>query len=207
MRDAQDHSFRQPPVRRFYVSYLQPVDGITCVNFEIRQQPNVPLPLAALRAEVQAFNPALAIASLRNVTTLMDDSITTERLVAQLSGFFGALAVLLAAIGLYGVMSYTVARRTNEIGIRMALGAPRPNVARLVVGEIVVLVAAGAIAGALASFGLARYVSSLIFGLTPNDPVTFIAAAIVLLAVGLLAGYLPARRAARIDPLIALRYE
>jgi predicted permease len=206
-RDAQDHSFRQPPVRRFYVSYLQPVDGITGVNFEIRQQPNVPLSFAALRAEVQAFNPTLAIASLKTVTTRMDDSITTERLVAQLSGFFGALAVLLAAIGLYGVMSYTVARRTNEIGIRMALGAPRANVARLVVGEIVLLVAAGAIAGALASFGLTRYVSSLIFGLTPNDPLTFVAAAIVLLAVGLLAGYLPARRAARIDPLIALRYE
>jgi hypothetical protein len=93
------------------------------------------------------------------------------------------------------------------IGIRMALGAPRANIARRVVGEIVLLVAAGAIAGALASFGLTRYVSSLIFGLTPNDPLTFVAAAIVLLAVGLLAGYLPARRAARIDPLIALRYE
>jgi ABC-type antimicrobial peptide transport system permease subunit len=89
----------------------------------------------------------------------------------------------------------------------MALGAPHANVARLVIGEIVVLMADGAIAGAIASFGLSRFVASLLFGLTPNDPLTFIAAVIVLLAVGLLAGYLPARRAARIDPLIALRYE
>jgi ABC-type antimicrobial peptide transport system permease subunit len=137
----------------------------------------------------------------------MDESIASERLVAKLSAFFGALAVLLAAIGLYGVMSYTVARRTNEIGIRMALGARRSNVIRMIIGEIALLIIAGTAAGAVAAFGLTQYVSNLIFGLTPNDPLTFAGAAVLLMAVGLIAGYLPARRASRINPLVALRYE
>jgi ABC-type lipoprotein release transport system permease subunit len=124
--------------------------------------------------------------SSRRIARSMRIGRTTRSCIAR--------AVRLAAIGLYGVMSYTVARRTNEIGIRLALGAPRATVARLVVGDILLLVAAGAIAGALASFGPTRYASNLIFGLTPNEPLTFIAATIVLLAVGLLAGYLPARR-------------
>jgi len=105
------------------------------------------------------------------------------------------------------VMSYTVARRTNEIGIRMALGARRSNVIRMIIGEIALLVIAGTAAGAVAAFGLTKYVSNLVFGLTPNDPLTFVAAAGLLMAVGLVAGYLPARRASRISPLVALRYE
>ena len=186
--------------------YLQPIDGIIAVNFEIRTAASSQL-FAPIRDEVRRFNRRLQVISLKPVGTLMDDSIATERLVAKLSAFFGALAVLLAAIGLYGVMSYTVARRTNEIGIRMALGARRSTVIRMIIGEIAVLVLAGTAAGAVAAFGLTKYVSNLVFGLTPGDPLTFIGAAVLLLAVGLLAGYLPARRASRISPLAALRYE
>ncbi len=100
-----------------------------------------------------------------------------------------------------------IARRTNEIGIRMALGARRSTVIQMIIGEIALLVLAGTAAGAVAAFGLTKYVSNLIFGLTPGDPLTFVGAAVLLIAVGLLAGYLPARRASRISPLAALRYE
>jgi ABC-type antimicrobial peptide transport system permease subunit len=129
----------------------------------------------------------------------------TERLVAKLSTVFGALALLLAAVGLYGVMSYSVARRTAEIGIRMALGASQRSVASMILREIVVLVAIGSALGAAGALGLARFVQSLMFGLAPHDPLTLAASVAVLLVVGVVAGYVPARRAARIDPVVALR--
>ena len=132
---------------------------------------------------------------------------SAEKLVAKLSAVFGALAMMLAAIGLYGVMSYAVARRTNEIGIRMALGARSGNVARMILGEVSVLIVAGAVAGIGGAWASTRLVKSLLFGLTALDPLTFAGAAAVLALVGILAGYIPARRASKIDPMVALRYE
>ena len=206
-RDAQDHNLRNKPVRRFYVSYLQPIDGLTTVNFEVRAAANAAGLIGPIRAEIQRFDPKLQILSLKTAQTLVDDSIVRERLIAKLSAFFGALAAVLAAIGLYGVMSYTVARRTGEIGVRMALGASQSSVASMILREIVVLVAVGSVVGAVAALGLGRFVESLVFGLKPRDPVTVIAAVGFLLVIGLVAGYLPARRAARIDPIVALRAE
>jgi ABC-type antimicrobial peptide transport system permease subunit len=127
--------------------------------------------------------------------------------MATLAGFFGLLAVILATVGLYGVISYTVAQRKNEIGIRMALGADRFNIVKLIMRDVgIVLVVGLGVGTALALMG-AKVASSMLFRLQPRDPVTMIIAIVVLSAVGMLAGYLPARRAARQDPMNALRYE
>ena len=135
----------------------------------------------------------------------MDASLLQERLVAMLSGFFGALALLLAGIGLYGVTAYAVSRRRTEIGIRLALGAQPGGVIRLVLRRVALLVGAGVVAGGLTSLWAARFAGSLLYGLQPRDPWTLGAAAAVLVGVGALAGWLPARRASRIDPARVLR--
>jgi ABC-type antimicrobial peptide transport system permease subunit len=128
-------------------------------------------------------------------------------LVAQLSTFFGLLAVLLSAIGIYGLMSYVVSRRTNEIGVRMALGAPRSNISWLVMREIILLVTAGIVIGIPATLAGDRLVASMLFGIKGTDPMSLTAAVLLLLVIAAAAGYFPARRASRVDPMEALRYE
>ena len=134
-------------------------------------------------------------------------SITDQRVVAQLSTFFGLLAIFLSAIGIYGLMSYVVSRRTNEIGIRMALGAERMHVRWLVMREVLILVAVGIAIGVPAALLSSRLVASMLFGLQATDTASLLAAVAVMLAIAALAGYLPARRASRVDPMVALRYE
>ena len=138
---------------------------------------------------------------------MIEESIVRDRLLATLSGFFGLLALLLASIGLYGILSYGVASRTNEIGIRMALGARSRDVLSLVLREALLLVLVGVAVGLPAVFAATRFASTLLFGLTPTDPVSLSLAALLMFAVAMTAGYLPARRATKVDPLVALRYE
>jgi ABC-type antimicrobial peptide transport system permease subunit len=142
---------------------------------------------------------------LRTLETQLADSLIQERLLAMLSGFFGGLALLVAGIGLYGMMSLAVARRRNELGVRMALGADARGVISLVLRDVAIITIIGLIAGTALAFASGRLVTSLLYGLTPTDPSTVALAIALLAGVALLAGYLPARRAARLDPMIALR--
>jgi predicted permease len=135
------------------------------------------------------------------------DGLVEERLMAMLSGFFGLLAVLLAVVGLYGVISYIVAMRRNEIGIRMALGASRGDVVGIIVRQTLALLALGVGVGVVLTLAAVRSASSLLFGLQPNDPLTFVGASAILVSIALIASFLPARRASRVDPMVALRYE
>jgi predicted permease len=160
-----------------------------------------------IRRLVQQLDANLPVLGLNSMKVRIERSVFAERLIALLSAAFGALATLLAAIGLYGVIAYTVARRTSEIGLRMALGATRAGVLWLVLQEAGLLALAGIALGAPVAFALSRLVESQLFGITPSDPLTFAAAGALLAAIALLAGYLPGRRAARIDPITALRYE
>jgi ABC-type antimicrobial peptide transport system permease subunit len=137
----------------------------------------------------------------------IDESLSAQRAMAALSAFFGILATLLAAIGLYGVMAYTVTRRTREIGIRLALGAGRASLLKLVLREVALLTAFGVAIAIPVALAVTRLVRSELYGIVPNDPLSIAAAALVLASVALLAGYIPAERATRVDPLTALRYE
>jgi ABC-type antimicrobial peptide transport system permease subunit len=167
-------------------------------------------PLAAVSSAIQrrlnTSHSGLAI-EFRVFQQQIEEGFKRERLMAALSGFFGALAALLATIGIYGVIAYVVARRRNEIGIRMALGSTRSQVIGLVMKEAALLVVIGLGIGLAGSLALARFAASLLFGLPARDPLTFFAAALLLAAVAALGSFLPALRASRVDPMTALRYE
>ena len=160
-----------------------------------------------LRRAIHDLDPVIPLLNLRTLEHDVDENILVERLVATLSGFFGLLALLLSAAGLYGVVAYTVTRRTREIGIRIAVGAARGSVLWLVFRDVMFMVFVGAAIGVLAAFIATRAAASILYGVSTTDPLSLSGAAIVLLAAALLASFLPARRAARIDPMAALRYE
>jgi ABC-type antimicrobial peptide transport system permease subunit len=160
-----------------------------------------------LRKIVASVDANLPVTSLKTLQAQIAESLFVERLVAGLSAAFGFLATLLAALGHYGVMSYAVSQRTREIGIRMALGAERHSVLRLVLREVAVLAGLGILIGLPSGYALGRIIESQLFGLTARDPLTFGLATGALVLSAFLAGYLPASRAARVDPMVALRYE
>ncbi len=163
--------------------------------------------IALVRSELQRLDPNLPIASARTLVERLSLPLLPARIVASALGGFGLLALLLAAIGIYGVMSYAVSRRTREIGVRMALGAQRGHVLRLVMGQGTALTLTGVAVGLLAAFGLTRLMKSVLFGVSATDPLTYAGVAALLTFVALLACYIPARRATKVDPMIALRCE
>lgn len=163
--------------------------------------------IEAVRRQARELDSGIPVLSSRSMVQEFNQNIAQERIIAILCGFFGSLALLLASIGLYGVMSHTVTRRTREIGIRMALGARREGVLWMMLRDAAMLVIAGAAIGVPAALAITRLISSFLYGVTPHDPVVMTGACVLLLAVTLLASYLPARRATKVDPMIALRYE
>jgi len=163
--------------------------------------------LGAIRKSIASVNANLPVLNARTVGDLIDAQNTQPRMIARLCGIFGAIALLLAAIGLYGVLSYNVARRTNEIGIRMALGAGHGSVIGMIFKATGVLIGAGMLAGIAAVFATTRLVESRLYGLTAMDPVTIAIALGILGMVALIASYIPAARAARVSPIAALRHE
>jgi putative ABC transport system permease protein len=167
-----------------------------------------PLALASfIRAAMRQVDPDLPVSRVQTLEQLWGISIAPQRFNVWLFGSFAALALLLAAIGIYGVMAYSVAQRTREIGIRMAMGARRSDVLRLVLTQSILPAATGVFLGLSVALALTRLMASLLFGLTATDPATFAVVALLLILVALAATYLPARRATQVDPLVALRYE
>ena len=176
-------------------------------HFELRTAANPTALVKNVREIVSHAGDNLPLTDVRTQTEQIDQILLQERLMSRLSSFFGALALVLACIGLYGLLSYEVARRTREIGIRMALGAQRRNLLRLVVGQGILLVLIGAAIGIATALGVTRFMSAMLYGIHADDPLTFAGVAILLTLVALLACYIPARRGMRVDPLVALRYE
>jgi putative ABC transport system permease protein len=162
---------------------------------------------AAVRQELRQVDPQLPIYDVKTMGQVLYTATARPRFLTFLLVIFASVAVLLAAIGIYGIMSYTVAQRTREIGIRAALGAQRRDLLQMVLGRGLKLTLIGITLGVAGAFGLTRLMSNLLFGVSATDPLTFAGVAALLVIVALLASYLPARRATKIDPLVALRYE
>lgn len=203
--DVKYNSLRDPAPPTLYAAYLQ--RGFDGLSFVVRTTDD-PRPLIGrIRESVNRVDPSLPISSLDTQTDHIERRFAHEKFFAQAYSLFGGIAVFVAAIGLFGLMSYGVSRRTREIGIRMAMGAQREAVLGLVARESLVLVTIGIIIGLVMALAAGRLVASHLFGLEPTDVVTMIGAIAVIVAVSAVAGYLPARRAARVDPMVALRWE
>jgi predicted permease len=205
LRDTKYDSVRDPAPPTMYQSYAQ--TRVRGASFAVRTANDPVTQMASIREAMRQIDPNLPLTNVTTQVEQIETRFVQERVFAQAYSLFGGLAVLLASIGLFGLMSYSVARRTNEIGIRMALGARGGDVLRLVMRESMILVVAGVVIGLAAAFAAGQLVATLLFGLSPTDALTIGAATVLMLIVSAVAGYLPARRASRVDPMVALRCE
>jgi putative ABC transport system permease protein len=206
VNDVRQFELNADPRPQMYLSYTQA--GFFAPRFLVVRTKGEPLSLAStVRAALWEIDKDQPVSNIRTMEDVLSGSIARQRFSMLLLGIFAVLALVLAAVGIYGVMSYSVAQRTREIGIRMALGAQRRDVLKLVISQGMKLAIAGVTAGLAGAFLLTRLIESLLFGVSANDPVTFILIAFLLTGVALLACYVPARRATRVDQIIALRYE
>jgi putative ABC transport system permease protein len=203
---AKYWSLSEDAAPHVYLSYLQVNWG--SMSLVVRTQTGDPLKFAGpIRSELAAIDKNQPIHSFKTLEATVSELVSPQRFTTMLLTGFAAVAVLLAAIGIYGVMSYAVAQRTREIGVRMALGARPRDVLKVLIMHGLVLVSSGVVFGLAASFALTRLIAGLLFGVEPTDPTTLGATTLLLVAVALLACFIPARRAMKVDPLVALRYE
>jgi predicted permease len=207
VRDSKYNAIRRAAPPTVFLSYLQSSNDGGTMAFEIRTMGNPTAIAGAVRRAISDIDPNVPVFELSTEEEKIDGLIRQDRLFAGLSGIFGVLALLLAAIGLYGVRAYAIARRTPEIGIRMALGANRGTITQMVLRETGWLALFGVGIGLTVAYGVTRYVESMLFGIAPRDLSTFALATLILTVVAGLAGYIPARRASKVDPMIALRHE
>jgi ABC-type antimicrobial peptide transport system permease subunit len=199
---------RGPLERRFYMPLAQTAQESNAYIVFIVRTAGVPDAVGdSARKAVASFNATVPVLWVRSVDTRINDALGTETMIARLSSFFGVLALLLACVGLYGVMSYTVSGKTQEIGLRMALGAQRPAVLWMVLCDVMKVVLAGVVVGIPAALAASQLLRSMLFGLNPFDPLSLALVILMLGVVALLAGMIPARRATKVDPMVALRYE
>jgi predicted permease len=205
--DARYADLRKKVPPTVYVPYTQTLEGQGPMHFEVRTSGDPIAMILAVRHVVQDVDKSLPLFELRTQVEQIDQTLFQERLFARLTSFFGVLALALACVGLYGLMSYAVARRTNEIGIRMALGAEGARILAMVLREGLVLVSLGCVLGVPAALAATHLVATMLYGLKSTDPITIAVAVALMAAVAIVASYLPAIRAARVDPMVALRYE
>ncbi len=204
-RNSKYVTLGEDPQSCAYVPLRQNVADV--MTLYVRSENDPAAALGAAQREVRALDPQIPITFPLTVSEVIDQSLWAPRLGAALLTVLGLLALVLASVGLYGVMAYTVNQRNQEIGIRMAMGARQPDVLKLVLVQGMILVGIGVAAGLAVALAVSRLVSTLLYGISPSDPATFIGVPLVLIAVALLANYLPALRASRVDPLVALRYQ
>jgi predicted permease len=190
-----------------YIPFFQSPDSFLAASFEVRSSTNPTALAASIREMIQQADSRLPLFGVKTLNEQMGETLVQERIVALLSSLFGIVALFLACVGLYGVMSSLVVQRTHEIGIRMALGAERLRVLRLVLGRGMVIALIGVVAGIAGAVGLTRFMATLLFGVKPADVQTMLFASLALIAVATFACYIPARRAMGVDPMVALRYE
>ena len=205
VRDAKYNSLRDPPVPTIYMPALQDPPG--SATYEVRTAADPGPVMSRIREAVRQVDPALPLVNLTTQERQIEGRFAQEKLIARTYALFGALALFVASVGVFGLMSYSVARRTNEVGLRMALGAGRDDVLRLILRESMILVATGVLLGLAVAIGAGRFIASLLFGLAATDVKTLAGAVAIMLLLSALAAYLPARRASRVDPTAALRYE
>jgi putative ABC transport system permease protein len=209
VRDSRNLDLRRNPEKAMFIPWQQFNDGQpNNYGFLVRVSGGDSIALAPILPElVRQADPGFRIRAIQTYEDLIGDTIVTERIMAALGGFFGLLALLVACLGVFGVMAFQVSRRTSEIGLRMALGAGRGGIVALVLREALLMVAIGCAVGAGVAVTLTGLTRKMLFGVTPNDPMVFLVAAVLLAVAALVAAWLPARRAARIDPLTALRQD
>jgi predicted permease len=207
VENAKFINLREPDPPAAYIPFFQAPDAFLAANFEVRSSINPTAVAASIREMIQQADSRLPIFGVKTLSEQIDETIVQERIVALLSSLFGMVALVLACVGLYGVMSRLVVQRMHEIGIRIALGAERSSVLRLVLGRGVAIALIGVFAGMVGAVGVTRFMATLLFGVKPTDVQTMLFAALALIGVAAFACYIPARRAMGVDPMVALRYE